>query len=125
MRVYRLQRKDDPLAGPWIHWPGALYTNADLLDMYSNRRTHPGIRADVSGHGPEMLCAVDALEKLSHWFPVAHEDFAAEGYVVGEWEAPVDAVKMGRSGTQLAFRHNYAKLVTTHCPTCIPTSGTF
>jgi hypothetical protein len=125
MRVYRLQERSDPASGPWMRWPDALCTNSELLDWYSNARSHPGIRSDVERFGPEMLCAVDALEKLAHWFPVAHDEFRDEGYVIGEWEVPDDAVKMGRSGTQLAFRHNYAKLVTTHCPTCIPTNGTF
>lgn len=125
MRVYRLQEKDDPTHGPWKRWPTSLMVNAEMTEGYTNQRRHPGVRADVPGFGPEMLCAVDALEKLAHWFPVAHEDFAAEGYVVGEWEVPDDAVKRGRSGTQLAFRHNYAQLIATHCPTCIPTNGTF
>lgn len=125
MRVYRLQEKDNPTAGPWMRWPDALCINAEVVGEYTAAYGHPGILADVAGFGSTMLCAVDALEKLAHWFPVAHEDFAAEGYVVGEWEVPEFAVKMGRSGTQLAFRHDYAQLVATHCPTCIPTNGTF
>lgn len=125
MRVYRLQEKERSDHGPWMSWPDALYTNAEVVDGYTTEGGYPGIRSDVDGFGPEMLCAVDALEKLAHWFPVAHEDFANEGYVVGVWEVPDDAVKMGRSGKQLAFRPSYAKLVATHCPTCIPTNGRF
>ena len=136
MKLYRIEHKLDGL-GPYqsgrVPGMGKAHFNMDhpspqidpapidgiqrqTMTYAEGGSTHPKYVDEYMALGIDYteVCGLRTADDVKEWFAGYGQTLEDKGFVVAEYKAPKDAVRVGTK--QLVFKKGRAKLIATHSP---------
>ena len=119
MIVYRLEDANNG-EGPFKN-RGDLWEHDDFSDWRYRHigSAHPGPMSDSitmpwrESERERLVFGCPSKEMIDFWFEPGYNMFKSAGYVINVYKVHGNAVKKGRSGTQVVFNRDKATLVET------------